>query len=136
MESSILNCHLMPYKILPLDFEVLPKNKKGNNRSRVLSLFKNNETRCYYCGNAGIGIVISKMRNPQTKNQRKRKFYSIITADFQVLTRDHFIPKSKGGVGSDNLVPACETCNAKKADMPGSVFLNIVKGIEDDWTYD
>ena len=32
------------------------------------------------------------------------------------LTRDHVIPRSKGGGGGDNLVPSCAPCNRAKAD--------------------
>jgi len=33
------------------------------------------------------------------------------------ITRDHKIPKSKGGIGKENIVPACRSCNTEKADM-------------------
>jgi len=32
------------------------------------------------------------------------------------LTRDHVIPRSKGGGGGDNLVPSCAPCNRAKAN--------------------
>ena len=34
-------------------------------------------------------------------------------------TLDHFIPRSRGGrgLGKENLVPACRTCNEEKRDM-------------------
>ena len=32
------------------------------------------------------------------------------------LTRDHVIPRSKGGGGGDNLVPSCGPCNRAKAN--------------------
>lgn len=32
------------------------------------------------------------------------------------LTRDHVVPRSKGGGGGDNLVPACGPCNREKSD--------------------
>jgi 5-methylcytosine-specific restriction endonuclease McrA len=32
------------------------------------------------------------------------------------LTRDHIVPRSKGGTNGDNLVPACGPCNRAKAD--------------------
>ena len=32
-------------------------------------------------------------------------------------TLDHRIPKSRGGKGGANLVPACLSCNQKKADQ-------------------
>lgn len=46
---------------------------------------------CHYCGN-----LIAKSR----------------------ITRDHKIPKSKGGSGGkENIVPACRSCNTEKGSM-------------------
>lgn len=34
-----------------------------------------------------------------------------------ILTKDHFIPKSKGGNNhSNNIVPSCGPCNSRKSD--------------------
>lgn len=38
-------------------------------------------------------------------------------------TVDHFVPKSKGGVGRKNKVRSCEDCNKIKADL---LFENVV----------
>ncbi len=52
-----------------------------------LEILKQHKNRCYYC--------------------KKRK----------VLTIDHVIPVSKGGLHvKENLVPACQSCNSKKKD--------------------
>jgi 5-methylcytosine-specific restriction endonuclease McrA len=34
----------------------------------------------------------------------------------ETLTRDHVVPRARGGGGGDNLVPACVPCNRAKAD--------------------
>lgn len=39
------------------------------------------------------------------------------------LTRDHVIPRSKGGGGGDNLVPSCGPCNRAKANHSLLSFL-------------
>lgn len=39
------------------------------------------------------------------------------------LTRDHIVPRSKGGGGGDNLVPACGPCNRAKANRSLLDFL-------------
>ena len=50
------------------------------------------------------------------------------------VTRDHKIPKSKGGnkrgSGSTNIVLACFRCNSKKGDMEYNKFLLIAKGLQ------
>jgi 5-methylcytosine-specific restriction endonuclease McrA len=38
-------------------------------------------------------------------------------------TRDHVVPKSRGGKGGRNLVAACAQCNTRKASMPLQAFL-------------
>jgi 5-methylcytosine-specific restriction endonuclease McrA len=48
--------------------------------------------KCYYCE--------SKLNN--SKHGKLRK------------TRDHVIPKSKGGTGAGNYVPCCDQCNLSK----------------------
>lgn len=39
------------------------------------------------------------------------------------LTRDHVVPRSGGGGGGDNLVPACAPCNRAKANHSLLYFL-------------
>ena len=51
-------------------------------------------------------------------NYCERKFGSIPVNNTQPLlkTRDRIIPKSKGGSGPHNVVPACHKCNSWKSD--------------------
>lgn len=35
----------------------------------------------------------------------------------RMATKDHILPRSKGGKRRDNLALACRTCNGKKADL-------------------
>ncbi len=41
----------------------------------------------------------------------------------QSRTRDHLIPRSRGGGPHDNLVPACAPCNRAKSDSPLLLWL-------------
>ena len=41
----------------------------------------------------------------------------LYTEEFELMTIDHIIPRSKGGKDElINLQPMCNTCNARKAD--------------------
>ena len=41
----------------------------------------------------------------------------LYTADFELMTIDHIVPRSKGGKDElENLQPMCNSCNANKAD--------------------
>lgn len=41
-------------------------------------------------------------------------------------TRDHVIPKSKGGSGAGNIVPACGPCNRRKGSMDYREFMKLI----------
>jgi 5-methylcytosine-specific restriction endonuclease McrA len=41
-------------------------------------------------------------------------------------TRDHVIPRSKGGGGAGNIVPACEPCNRRKGSMDYRDFMHSI----------
>lgn len=45
-----------------------------------------------------------------------RCFYCGQKVSFKDFQTDHFIPKSKGGNGIDNLVPSCADCNYAKSN--------------------
>lgn len=41
------------------------------------------------------------------------------------MTRDHIVPKSKGGTNSGNLLPACRDCNLLKGAMTVGQFKDV-----------
>lgn len=55
-----------------------------------------------------------------------RCFYCRVALHVDSVTRDHFIPKSRGGKGRTNLVPCCIECNRDKGNRIPSDTL-IVK---------
>lgn len=50
--------------------------------------------------------------------------YCNATLDKSTKTRDHLVPRSKGGPNGDNLVPSCACCNRAKADDSLLMFLH------------
>lgn len=53
----------------------------------------------------------------KAKNKAGGYHVDIYTAEFELMTIDHILPKSKGGKNDlDNLQPMCSSCNSKKAD--------------------
>ena len=42
-------------------------------------------------------------------------------------TKEHFIPKSKGGFGDDNILQCCNECNSWKADKMPDYWLSQVE---------
>ena len=51
-------------------------------------------------------------------------FYCDAELDFETLTIDHIIPRSKGGSNrADNMVASCRKCNNKKGSRDPIAFL-------------
>lgn len=75
--------------------------------------FKVNGVKCVTCGIEGT-IFISE-RNHQRDVSPHLNLYAETDAGLILMTRDHIIPKSKGGKNVfSNLQPMCTSCNCKK----------------------
>ena len=94
-------------KIVRREYAPKPKKEKSPNRHRVLyktergliswCKIKKQGAECHYCG------MFTKQP-----------------------TRDHVVPKSKGGrLNTDNVVIACVHCNANKADRSYDEFMSL-----------
>lgn len=84
------------------------KNKSTLPKS--LRFFINNGNKCKFCNKEGKYCVVGKLRGGSITA-------SIYTEDLILLTRDHIIPKSKGGTESrSNKQILCEKCNKIKSD--------------------
>ena len=44
---------------------------------------------------------------------------------------DHYVPKSKGGKSTDNLVPSCQVCNLFKSDRDIESFREAISKMLD-----
>ena len=43
------------------------------------------------------------------------------------ITADHVVPRSKGGTDKDNIVAACQSCNAAKASLSVPKFKHLIR---------
>jgi hypothetical protein len=92
-----------------LDLELLHTKYANHRRLRV---FHNKGRVCVneHCKKEGVFLI-------KAKNSAGGFHVDLYTKDFEMMTIDHIIPKSKGGENTlENLQPMCHTCNTVKAD--------------------
>jgi hypothetical protein len=84
--------------------------RKKTNTANVLTIEKMNikHTKCCYC---------RRTFNDEEENLKR--------------TKDHFIPTSRTGTGSENVLECCQECNLWKADKMPDFWLNRVLYLED-----
>jgi hypothetical protein len=101
-----------------MDFKgptVLPNGHKFSRLNARLVLFKTKGTICVRCGTEGTFFAL------ETHDENVKphlNLYGVNARGKTVLfTKDHIIPKSKGGANAlENYDTMCEPCNGKKGN--------------------
>lgn len=94
-----------PLKVL--DMELLQSVYRKHKRLRV---FANKGLQCAYCPKRGMYLIKCVDRGGAVH-------VDLYTDQFELMTIDHVLPKSKGGTNDlENLVPCCNRCNTKKGN--------------------
>ena len=91
---------------------------------------KATETKFYDSNNIEIPDGITKVLAYETIELDNDKLQSDTVDNKIIPTKDHIIPRSKGGYNiKENIIPACRCCNAKKHNktldnnnLPNSLF--------------
>lgn len=84
-------------------------------------LFYQKGTRCACCGKVGTHFKLCG--DPKTN----RRHFNLFADDGSLLTKDHIVPKSKGGADHvDNLQPMCAECNARKGNHHDTIKIDYV----------
>lgn len=92
---------------------ILKSVRDGERGGGRLRNFAENGIRCASCGIEGEFFASERYpgQNPHLN------LYAMRDGDEVLMTRDHIIPKSKGGANHiDNYQPMCAPCNQRKDD--------------------
>jgi 5-methylcytosine-specific restriction endonuclease McrA len=105
--------------VLPFVFKVREKEYEGHNvrmTSLRYKLFATKGCVCIKCGLVGWYFSLEKHGN-DTTGKFHFNLYGVKDGKPVMMTKDHIVPKSKGGSDRlENLQPMCVDCNSKKAD--------------------
>lgn len=92
---------------------ILKSVRDGERGGGRLRNFAENGIRCVSCGIEGEFFASERYpgQNPHLN------LYAMRDGDEVLMTRDHIIPKSKGGANCvENYQPMCARCNQEKGD--------------------
>jgi len=93
-------------------------NKKRVLRFTLLSLKMRTILKSQKCANCGIEGNVFRLESDHTEDSPHLNLYHILNDTVIMLTCDHIIPKSKGGLNVDeNTQTLCRKCNLLKGSM-------------------
>jgi len=94
---------------------------------------KNLQMKCWTCGVEADRFILKQHRKESNKTP-VLELYAHTGAALVMMTRDHIIPVSLGGVNHvDNLRPACEPCNNKRKNSMTNAELKFMKDNQHLW---
>jgi len=98
-----------------IEIVVADKTYKVNVKSLRLLCFKESQT-CVVCGKIGTIITLNRnVNDKQNAHPHFNLFADNLDGTFNLMTKDHICPKSKGGKNHlSNLQTMCKICNEKK----------------------
>ena len=109
MSSQIIHRRAKFFNYLIIKTIHLNYLREFENHPR-LSVFYHKGTNCVCCGLQGTILA-------EGLDRKNNIHIDLYAKDFNPLTVDHIIPRSKGGTDDlDNLQPMCYLCNTKKGD--------------------
>lgn len=124
----------------------LIRGREVSNCSGIafFSAIRGQRIKCWNCSCVADRWIVSKGRNDLRSSPVLNLYGTTKRGEVRLMTRDHIIPKSLGGVDlNENLRPGCEVCNGDRGNSVNKrdlAFMNthphlisqarVLKGIE------
>ena len=121
----------------PIEIDIEGTQYRINVKSLRLQCFKKSK-RCVRCGLEGTIISADTFTTKSDRRGAHFNLYAIFNGRTRLMTKDHTMPKSKGGADHlDNLETMCDQCNHRKGstvtetkiEAPYGDSLNIKLGV-------
>lgn len=104
------------------EHEIEVEGYKVYARSLRYMTFYQKGTTCVCCGRKGSYFKLEGDENST------RRHFNLYCDDGTLMTKDHILPKSLGGLDViDNMQPMCRECNEKKGNGKGTQIISVKK---------